>query len=56
MLVDYMEKEVMVFRVYGFADVKPKKKEKANVKKPLQKKPINSSGFLGDQSTEVSLD
>ena len=24
MLVDYMEKEVMVFRMYGFADVKPK--------------------------------
>ena len=38
MLVDYMEKEVMVFRVYGFADVKPKT-AKANVKKPV-KKPI----------------
>lgn len=51
-----MEKEVMVFRVYGFADVKQKKKEKSNVKKPVQKKSINSSGFLGDQSTESSLD
>ncbi len=24
MLVDYLQKDVMVFRVYGFADVKPK--------------------------------
>lgn len=58
MLVDYMEKEVMVFRVYGFADVKPKA-AKTNVKKPVKKpiQPMNqSSTFLGDQSTEVSLD
>jgi len=42
MLVDYLEKDVMVFRVYGFADVKPKQKkdQKRTTKKPA----LNSEG------------
>lgn len=42
-----MEKDIMVFRVYGFADVKTKKKRdvKAPVKKPA----------LADQSTNDSI-
>lgn len=35
MLVDYLEKDVMVFRVYGFADVKAKPKK--DVKRPTKK-------------------
>lgn len=58
MLVDYLEKEVLVFRVYGFADVKAKSKQ--NVKKPLKKTTSstsqnNQSSYLGDQSTEASF-
>lgn len=49
MLVDYLEKDVMVFRVYGFADVKSKPKK--DVKRPT-KKPQN---FLGDMSTNDSI-
>lgn len=43
-----MEKDIMVFRVYGFADVKTKKKRdvKAPVKKPAA---------LADQSTNDSI-
>lgn len=47
MLVDYLQKDVMVFRVYGFADVKPKQKKE----KPKAKPPISS--FM-DQSTSDS--
>jgi hypothetical protein len=60
MLVEYLEKDVMVFRVYGFADVKPKSKN--NVKKPTQaKKPVtavaaNNSSYMDDPSTDTSLD
>lgn len=50
MLVDYLEKDVMVFRVYGFADVKAKPIK--NVKKPV-KKPNTS--YISDQSTDVSI-
>jgi hypothetical protein len=49
MLVDYLEKEVMVFRMYGFADVKEKKKKDM---KRASKKLINSSA---DQSTNDSI-
>lgn len=48
MLVDYLEKEVMVFRVYGFADVKEKKKKQTKAKKPM----VNTSA---DQSTNDSI-
>jgi hypothetical protein len=41
MLVDYLEKDVMVFRVYGFADVKPKQKKEV---KRTTKKPTATSG------------
>jgi len=50
MLVDYLEKDVMVFRVYGFADVKAKPKK--DVKRPT-KKP--QPGFLGDMSTNDTM-
>lgn len=55
MLVDYLMKEVMTFRVYGYADCKLKEK-KDNARKPV-KKPIqnvNTSTLSGDQSTDVS--
>lgn len=56
MLVEYLEKDVMVFRVYGFADVKPKSKN--NAKKPVTaaKKTNPNNSYLGDQSTDMSLD
>ncbi len=47
MLVNYLEKDILVFRVYGFADVKNKKKR--DVKKPVQKP------ALADQSTNDSI-
>ena len=56
MLVDYLEKDVMVFRVYGFADIK--EKQKNNVKKPVTaKKPVTPvpSQQLADQSTDSSV-
>jgi len=51
MLVDYLEQEVMVFRVYGFADVKSKPKKE--VKKPQVRKPVQSAqqSFFGNDST-----
>lgn len=48
MLVDYLEKELMRFRVYGFADVKKSNRSKARPTKKL----LNTSA---DQSTNDSL-
>ena len=53
MLVDYLEKETLCIRLYGFADVGPKKPKQA---KPVAKKPVannvsqENSSFL-DAST-----
>jgi hypothetical protein len=54
MLVDYLEKEMLCIRLYGFADVDTKQKKDV---KPKAKPPaINeSSGFMGDNSTQESL-
>lgn len=54
MLVDYLEKEMMLVRLYGFADVT--NKQKKEVKQKLKPVAINeSSGFMGDTSTQDSL-
>ena len=45
MLVDYLEKEVMIFRVYGFADVKQKLNK---IDKPKTRKPINNNVSAAD--------
>lgn len=51
MLVEYLEKDVMIFRVYGFADVKQKLNK---LEKPKTKKPINPNTSAADYSTDVS--
>lgn len=48
MLVDYLEKDVMVFRVYGFADVKPKAKPAKKPVKKIMPSANQSSTFMGD--------
>ncbi len=55
MLVDYLQKEVIVFRLYGFADFKPKA-EKKQSRKPVQRKPIQANISGNNDSTDISMD
>jgi len=52
MLVEYLEKEVMVFRMYGFADVKERKKK--TTKASVVGK-VFSGNTSADQSTNDSI-
>lgn len=53
MLVDYLQKECLVFKVYGFADIK--KKASGMIRQSVSKKNtsgLDSSGAIGEQSTQ----
>ena len=52
MLVDYLEKEVMRFRVYGFADVKKSTRVKA---RPSKKANVSADQSTNDSSADISV-
>jgi len=57
MLVEYLRKECIFFKVYGFADLKPKAKKESAPQKFANKfaQPNSSKGNISNESTKSDL-